>query len=549
MAKQLLFKSEARQALVKGVDQLANAVTITLGPRGQNVALAKSFGAPTVTDDGVTVAKEIELKDPYENMGAQLVKEVAEKTKDVAGDGTTTATLLTQYIIHEGLKHVTSGVNPTHLRKGIDKGVEAVVEEIKKSSKMVKDKKSIGQVATVAASNDVSVGDLIADAMGKVGENGVITIEEGKTAETHLDMVEGMQFDRGYLSPYFITNAEKMEVALEDPYILFHDKKISNMKDFLPLLEKVANTGKPFLLICEDVEGEALATLVVNKIRGTLKCAAVKAPGFGDRRKAMLEDIAVLTGGQVIAEDLGLKLEKVDISMLGKAKRVRIDNENTTIIEGQGSHEKIEGRIAQIKLQRDETDSDYDREKLEERLAKLAGGVAVINVGAATEAEMKTNKARIEDAVAATRAATEEGIVAGGGVTLLRAISAIEKLKGANTDEQIGINIIKNSLKEPLRKIAENAGLEGGVVAEKVMNKEGAYGFNAETGKYEDLIAAGVIDPAKVVRTTIENAASIASLILTTEALVTDIPEEKGAGAGAPGMGMPPGGMGGMPQY
>ncbi|TET11519.1 chaperonin GroEL, partial [Candidatus Aerophobetes bacterium] len=530
MAKQLLFKSEARQALVKGVDQLANAVTITLGPKGQNVALAKSFGSPTVTDDGVTVAKEIELKDPYENMGAQLVKEVAEKTKDIAGDGTTTATLLTQYIIHEGLKHVTAGVNPTHLRKGIRKAVEAVVEEIKKRSKMVKDPKSIGQVATVAASNDVSVGDLIADAMEKVGENGVITIEEGKTAETHLDMVEGMQFDRGYLSPYFITNAEKMEVALEDPYILFHDKKISNMKDFLPLLEKVANTGKSFLLICEDVEGEALATLVVNKIRGTLKCAAVKAPGFGDRRKAMLEDIAVLTGGQVIAEDLGLKLEKVDISMLGKAKRVRIDNENTTIIEGQGSHEKIEGRIAQIKLQRDETDSDYDREKLEERLAKLAGGVAVINVGAATEAEMKTNKARIEDAVAATRAAVEEGIVAGGGVTLLRAVSALEKLKGADVDEQIGIDIVKNSLKEPLRKIAENAGLEGGVVAEKVINKEGAYGFNAETGEYEDLIAAGVIDPAKVVRTTIENAASIATLILTTEALVADIPEEKEKG-------------------
>ncbi len=546
MAKQLLFKSEARQALVKGVDQLANAVTITLGPKGQNVALAKSFGSPTVTDDGVTVAKEIELKDPYENMGAQLVKEVAEKTKDVAGDGTTTATLLTQYIIHEGLKHVTAGVNPTHLRKGIHKAVEAVVEEIKKRSKVVKDKKSIGQVATVAASNDPTVGDWIAEAMEKVGENGVITIEEGKTAETHLDMVEGMQFDRGYLSPYFITNAEKMEVALEDPYILLHDKKISNMKDFLPLLEKVANTGKSFLLICEDVEGEALATLVVNKIRGTLKCAAVKAPGFGDRRKSMLEDIAILTGGQVIAEDLGLKLEKVDISMLGKAKRVRIDNENTTIIEGQGSHEKIEGRITQIKLQRDDTDSEYDREKLEERLAKLAGGVAVINVGAATEAEMKANKARIEDAVAATRAAVEEGIVAGGGVTLLRAISALQKLKGANADEQIGIDIIKNSLKEPLRKIAENAGLEGGVVAEKVINKEGAYGFNAETGEYEDLVAAGVIDPAKVVRTTIENAASIATLILTTEALVADIPEEKGAGAGAPGMGMPPGGM---PQY
>lgn len=545
MAKQILFRADARQALVRGVDQLADAVTITLGPKGQNVALAKSFGSPTVTDDGVTVAKDIELKDASENVGAQLVKEVAEKTKDVAGDGTTTATLLTQYIIHQGLKHVMAGVNPTHLRKGIEKAVNATVDEIKKMSKVVKDKTAIGQVATVAASNDPAVGDLIADAMDKVGEDGVITIEEGKTATTNLEIVEGMQFDRGYLSPYFITNPDKMEVAMEDVYILLHDKKISNMKDLLPLLEKVANTGKAFLLICEDVEGEALATLVVNKIRGTLKCAAVKAPGFGDRRKAMLEDIGVLTGGEVIAEDLGLKLESVDISMLGKAKRIKIDNENTTIIEGQGERKKIEDRIAQIKLQKDDTDSDYDREKLEERLAKLAGGVAVINVGAATEAEMKTNKARIEDAVAATRAAVEEGIVPGGGVTLIRAIAALGKVKADNPDEQIGIRIIRDSLREPLRKIAENAGLEGGVVAEEVMKRQGSVGFNAETGKYEDLSEAGVIDPAKVVRSTIQNAASVATLILTTDALVTDIPEEKERGPG-----MPPGGMGGMPpQY
>ena len=543
MAKQILFRADARQALVRGVDQLADAVTITLGPKGQNVALGKSFGSPTVTDDGVTVAKDIELKDANENVGAQLVKEVAEKTKDVAGDGTTTATLLTQYIIHQGIKHVMAGVNPTHLRKGIEKAVNVTVDEIKRMSKMVKDKKSIGQVATVAASNDADVGDLIADAMEKVGEDGVITIEEGKTATTSLEIVEGMQFDRGYLSPYFITNPDKMEVALEDVYILLHDKKISNMKDLLPLLEKVANTGKAFVLICEDVEGEALATLVVNKIRGTLKCAAVKAPGFGDRRKAMLEDITVLTGGQVIAEDLGLKLENVDLSMLGRAKRVRIDNENTIIIEGQGDRKKIEDRIAQIKLQRDETDSDYDREKLEERLAKLAGGVAVINVGAATEAEMKTNKARIEDAVAATRAAVEEGIVPGGGVTLIRAIAAVAKTKADNPDEKIGITIIRDSLREPLRKIAENAGLEGGVVAEEVIKKEGSFGFNAETGKYEDLLEAGVIDPAKVVRSTIQNAASVATLILTTDAVVTEIPEEKEKGGGMPPGGYPP------PQY
>ncbi len=527
MAKQLLFGSEARQALVKGLDQLADAVTITLGPRGQNVALAKSFGSPTVTDDGVTVAKEIELKDPCENMGAQLVKEVAEKTKDVAGDGTTTATLLTQFIVHRGMRNVVAGVNPTHLRKGMEKAVDTVVQEIKRMSQMVKDRKSIQQIACVAASNDPAVGELLADAMEKVGENGVITIEEGKTGQTYLELVEGMQFDRGYLSPYFVTNAEKMEVVLEDAYILLHDKKISNMKDLLPLLEKVANTGSSLLIIAEDVEGEALATLVVNKIRGTLKCAAVKAPGFGDRRKSMLEDISILTGGQVVAEDLGLKLENVDISKLGRTKRVRITNEETTIIEGQGGKKAIEARIAQIKLQKEETDSDYDREKLEERLAKLAGGVAVINVGAATEAEMKTNKARIEDAVAATKAAVEEGIVPGGGVALIRCIPALEKLKFDNVDEKMGVEIVKDALKAPLRKIAENAGLEGGVVVERVLQKKGSEGFNAETGQFEDLVASGVIDPAKVVRSTIQNATSIASLILTTDALVTDIPEEK----------------------
>jgi len=545
MAKQLLYESEAKQALIKGVDQLANAVTSTLGPKGQNVALAKSFGSPTVTDDGVTVAKEIELKDPFENVGAQLIKEVAEKTKDIAGDGTTTATLLAQYIIHEGMKHTTAGINSTRLARGMNKAVEVVVEKIKKTSKMVKDRNSIMQVATVAASNTPEIGTLIADAMEKVGENGVITIEEGKTAETYVDLVEGMQFDRGYLSPYFVTNAEKMEVELEDVYVLLYDKKISNLKDFLPLLEKVANTGKSFLIIAEEVEGEALATLVLNKIRGTLKCATVKAPGFGDRRKAMLEDIAILIGGQVISEDLGIKLENVDISALGRAKRIRIDNENTTIIEGQGDKKKIEERIAQIKIQKDQTDSDYDREKLEERLAKLAGGVAVINVGAATESEMKTRKARIEDAVAATRAAVEEGIVPGGGVVFIRTIPELEKLKVDDPDEQIGINIIKNALRLPLHKIAENTGLEGGVVVEEVIKKEGSLGFNAETGKYEDLVEAGVIDPAKVVRSTLQNASSIARLILTTNVVVTEIPEEKPKGmpAGAPGAGGYP------PQY
>ncbi|MEA1964515.1 MAG: chaperonin GroEL [Candidatus Aerophobetes bacterium] len=544
MAKQILFDSEARQILVKGIDQLADTVTLTLGPRGQNVALSKSFGAPTITDDGVTVAKDIELKDPYENMGVQLVKEVAEKTKDVAGDGTTTATLLTQYIIRYGLKGVMAGVNPTHIRKGMEKTVDTVVNEVKNMSKPVKDKKSIQQIGTVAASNDTAVGDLIADAMEKVGEDGVITIEEGKTAKTRVDLVEGMQFDRGYLSPYFVTNPDKMEAVIEDGYVLLHDKKISNMKALLPVLEKVANSGKSLLLIAEDVEGEALATLVVNKIRGTLKCIVVKAPGFGDRRKEMLEDIAVLTGGKVISEDLGLKLENVDLSMLGRAKRVKVDKENTTIIEGQGDKKSIEDRIAQIKLLRDETDSDYDREKLEERLAKLSGGVAVINVGAATEAQMKTNKARIEDAVAATKAAVEEGTVPGGGVALIRTIPALQNLKFDNPDEEMGARIIRDALKEPLRKIAENTGLEGGVVLEEVMKRKGAEGFNAETGKYEDLVEAGVIDPAKVVRSTIQNAASIACLVLTTGAAVTDIPEEKKEGPP-----MPPGGGGYPPQY
>ncbi len=541
-AKQIVFGSDARQALVKGLDKLADAVTITLGPKGQNVALAKSFGSPTVTDDGVTVAKEIELEDNVENMGAQLVKEVAEKTKDVAGDGTTTATLLTQYIVHQGMKSVIAGVNPTHLRKGMENAVKTVINQIKTMSNPVKDKKSIAQVATVAASNDKTVGDLIADAMEKVGENGVITIEEGKTAQTNVEFVEGMQFDRGYISPYFITNPDKMETVLEDPYILLHDKKISNMKDLLPLLEKVAQTGKAFLLISEDLEGEALATLVVNKIRGTLKCAAVKAPGFGDRRKAMLEDIAILIDGKMISEDMGLKLENVDVSMLGQAKRVRINNENTTIIEGQGKKKDIEDRIKQIKLQVEETDSDYDREKLEERLAKLSGGVAVINVGAATEAEMKTNKARIEDAVAATRAAVEEGIVPGGGITLLRCMAKLENPKCEFADENTGFRIIKDALREPLRKIAENAGLEGGVVVAQALKLKESEGFNAETGEYEDLIESGVIDPAKVVRATIENASSIASLILTTGALVAEIPEKEGA-SGGPALppGMPPG--------
>ncbi|MCD6093642.1 MAG: chaperonin GroEL [Candidatus Omnitrophica bacterium] len=526
MAKQLLFSEEARQAVKKGVDQLAKAVVVTLGPKGRNVALDKKFGSPTITKDGVTVAKEIELEEPYENMGAQMVREVASKTSDVAGDGTTTATLLAQAIFNEGLKNVTAGANPMLIKTGVEKSVEKVVQELKKISKPVKDKKEIAQVATVAANNDPTIGNLIADAMEKVGKDGVITVEEAKTMETNLDVVEGMQFDQGYLSPYFVTNAEKMDVSLEEPYILIHEKKISVLKDMLPLLEKLARTGKPLLIIAEDVEGEALATLVVNKIRGTLACAAVKAPGFGDRRKAMLEDIAVLTGGRVISEDLGIKLENVDIKDLGRAKRVHIDKENTTIVEGEGKSSDISGRIAQIKRQIEESTSDYDKEKLQERLAKLAGGVAVINVGASTETEMKEKKARVEDALHATRAAVEEGIVPGGGVALLRASKALDELR-LRGDEKIGRQIIKRALEEPMRQIINNAGMEGSVVVEKVKQEEGNIGYDVLKEDYVDMIDSGVIDPTKVTRSALENAASISALLVTTEALITDIPEKE----------------------
>ncbi|OQX53947.1 MAG: chaperonin GroL [Candidatus Omnitrophica bacterium 4484_213] len=526
MAKQLLFSEEARQAVKKGVDQLAKAVVVTLGPKGRNVALDKKFGSPTITKDGVSVAKEIELEEPYENMGAQIVKEVASKTSDVAGDGTTTATLLAQAIFNEGLKNVTAGANPMLIKAGVEKSVEKVVQELKKISKPVKDKKEIAQVATVAANNDPTIGNLIADAMEKVGKDGVITVEEAKTMETNLDVVEGMQFDQGYLSPYFVTNAEKMDVSLEEPYILIHEKKISVLKDMLPLLEKLARTGKPLLIIAEDVEGEALATLVVNRIRGTLACAAVKAPGFGDRRKAMLEDIAVLTGGRVISEDLGIKLENVDIKDLGRAKRVHIDKENTTIVEGEGKSSDISGRIAQIKKQIEESTSDYDKEKLQERLAKLAGGVAVINVGASTETEMKEKKARVEDALHATRAAVEEGIVPGGGVALLRASKALDELR-LRGDEKIGRQIIKRALEEPMRQIINNAGVEGSVVVEKVKQEEGNIGYDVLKENYVDMIDSGVIDPTKVTRSALENAASISALLVTTEALITDIPEKE----------------------
>ena len=538
MPKIIEFDALARDKLKKGIDKLADAVKVTLGPKGRNVALDKKWGSPTVTKDGVTVAKEIELEDPFENMGAQMVKEVASKTSDVAGDGTTTATLLAQSIFREGLKNVTAGANPMALKRGIEKAVETVVGEIKKMSKEVTDKTEIAQVGTISANNDKSIGDLIADAMDKVGKDGVITVEEAKTTKTELEVVEGMQFDRGYLSPYFITNPDTMDALLEDPLILIHDKKISVMKDLLPVLEKIAQMGKPFLIIAEEVEGEALATLVVNKLRGTLKVCAVKAPGFGDRRQAMLEDIAVLTGGKVISEELGFKLENAAVSDLGKAKRVTIDKENTTIVEGGGKTEDIKGRVNQIKKQIDETTSDYDQEKLQERLAKLAGGVAVINVGAATETEMKERKARVEDALHATRAAVEEGIVPGGGVVYLRAIPALDKLK-LDGDEMIGVKIIKKALEEPIRLIAENAGVEGSIVVNQVKEKSGAFGFNAETEQYEDLIVSGVIDPTKVTRIALENAASIASLLVTTECLVADKPEEKKAPA-APGM--PPGG-------
>ena len=526
MAKQLLYSEESRRALERGINTLFEAVRITLGPKGRNVILEKKFGSPTITNDGVTIAKEIELKSPYENVGAQLVKEVAEKIHEDAGDGTTTGAILAHIIIQEGIKNVAAGANPMFLKCGIEKAVWAVVDDIKRTTKQIKGKEEIAQVATISANNDPEIGNLIAEAMEEVGKDGVITVEEAKTMKTSLDVVEGMQFDRGYLSPYFVTDASKMEVILEDPYILIHDKKISIMKDLLPILEKVVQVGKPLLIIAEDVEGETLTTLVVNKLRGTLKCAAVKAPGFGDRRREMLIDIATLTGGQVIAEELGLKLEKVEIKMLGQAKKVRIDKENTTIVEGAGGLEDIKGRIAQIKRAIDESDSDYDRDKLKERHAKLSGGVAVINVGAATETEMKEKKARVEDALAATRSAVEEGTVCGGGVTLLRAIHVVQALK-LEGDEKVGADIITRALEEPARQIASNAGEEGTVVARRLMKETENFGYNAETNRFEDLVKAGVIDPAKVTRCALQNAASIAGLLLTTETLITEKPEEE----------------------
>ncbi|MBW8058315.1 MAG: chaperonin GroEL [candidate division NC10 bacterium] len=538
-AKQLKYDEEARRATMRGVDQLAHAVKVTLGPKGRNVVLDKKWGAPTITKDGVTVAKEIELEDPFENMGAQMVKEVASKTSDVAGDGTTTATVLAQAIYREGQKNVTAGANPMALKRGIEKAVETVVAELKKQSITTKGKKEISQVATISANNDPTIGNLIAEAMEKVGKDGVITVEEAKVMETALDVVEGMQFDRGYLSPYFVTDPERMECVLENPYLLINEKKITNMRDLLPVLEQIAKMGRPLMIISEDVEGEALATLVVNKLRGTLNCAAVKAPGFGDRRKEMLKDISILTGGEVIAEEVGIKLENIRLEDLGRCKKVLIDKENTTIIEGNGDRKVIEGRIKQIRTQIDESTSDYDQEKLQERLAKLAGGVAVIKVGAATEVEMKEKKARVEDALNATRAAVEEGIVAGGGVAYLRTVKALQALKLVH-DEKIGVDIVRRALEEPIRQIAENAGTEGSIVVQKVLEKTGAYGFNAETQEYEDLISAGIIDPTKVTRIALQNAASIAALMVTTEALVTEIPEKKEK------MPMPPGGGGGM---
>ncbi len=524
--KEIKYSATAREKMLLGVDTLANAVKVTLGPKGRNVLLEKSWGSPKTTKDGVTVAKEIELEDKFENMGAQMVKEVASKTSDVAGDGTTTATILAQAMYREGSKLVTSGANPMAIKRGIDKAVTAVVEELQKLSKPTKDKKEIAQVGTISANNDATIGEIISEAMEKVGKEGVITVEEAKSMETTLEIVEGMQFDRGYLSPYFVTDAEKMEVALEDPYILLHEKKISAMKDLVPILEQVAKMGRPFLIVAEDVEGEALATLVVNRLRGTLKCAAVKAPGFGDRRKAMLEDIAILTGGRVITEDLGIKLENMTLEDLGTAKRVSIDKENTTIIDGGGSRKDLEGRVKQIRAQIDETTSDYDREKLQERLAKLIGGVAVINVGAATEMEMKERKDRVEDALNATRAAVEEGIVPGGGVALVRALSGLTKMT-LSGDEQLGVNLVRRALEEPVRQIANNAGYEGSVVVQRVMGSKGNHGFNAESGEYEDLMAAGVIDPTKVTRFALQNAASVAGLLMTTEAMVAEKPEEK----------------------
>jgi chaperonin GroEL len=536
MAKQIVYSENSRQAILRGVNQLADAVKVTLGPKGRNVVLEKKFGGPNITKDGVTVAKEIELKDPLENMGAQMVREVASKTSDVAGDGTTTATILAQSIFKEGVKAVASGANPMALKRGIEKAVDVAVAEVQKLSQKVSDNEKIAQVGTISANSDPTIGNIIAEAMTKVGKDGVITVEESKTMSTELETVEGMQFDRGYLSPYFVTDAERMEVVLEDPYILIHEKKISNMKDLLPLLEQIARAGRPLLIIAEEVEGEALATLVVNKLRGTLNACAVKAPGFGDRRKAMLEDISILTGGKAIMEETGIKLEGVRLEDLGRAKRVTVDKDNTTIVDGAGSQKAIEGRIKQLRSQIDETTSDYDREKLQERLAKLAGGVAVIKVGAATETEMKEKKARVEDALHATRAAVEEGIVPGGGVALLRATDALDGLS-LGGDEQIGVQIVRRACEEPLRQIVLNAGTEGAIIVSKVRESKNAnFGYNAQTDKFEDLVGAGVIDPTKVTRTALQNAASIASLMLTTEAMVAEIPEKKPApGPGGPG--------------
>ena len=541
MAKEIIFDVRAREAILRGVNTLADAVKVTLGPKGRNVVIEKSFGSPTITKDGVTVAKEIELENKFENMGAQMVKEVASKTSDVAGDGTTTATVLAQAIYREGSKLVAAGHNPMAIKRGIDRAVEAIVAELRKMSKPTKDQKEIAQVGTISANGDATIGGIIAEAMEKVGKEGVITVEEAKGLETTLDVVEGMQFDRGYLSPYFVTDPERMQVVLDDPYILIHEKKISSMKDLLPVLEQIARAGKPLLIIAEEVEGEALATLVVNKLRGTLNVAAVKAPGFGDRRKAMLEDIAVLTGGTMIAEDLGIKLDSLTLKDLGRAKRVTIDKDNTTIVDGAGEKAKIEARVKQIRVQIEETTSDYDREKLQERLAKLVGGVAVINVGASTETEMKEKKGRVEDALHATRAAVEEGIVPGGGVALIRALGSLDKLD-VHADEKFGVDIVRRAVEEPLRQISENGGLEGSVVVNKVKDGKGPYGFNAASGEYEDLVAAGVIDPTKVSRTALQNAASVASLMLTTEAMIAEKPKEK-EDLGGGGM---PGGMGGM---
>lgn len=540
-AKQLLFDEEARRSLMRGVDALANAVKVTLGPRGRNVVIDKKFGPPTIINDGVTIAKEIELEDPFENMGAQIVKEVATKTNDVAGDGTTTATVLAQAMVKEGLKNVTSGANPMLIKRGIEKAVSEIVAHIKSEAKQIKGKEEIAQVATISANNDKEIGALISDAMEKVGKEGVITVEEAKSLETSLSLVEGMQFDRGYISPYFVTNGDSMTAELEDALVLIYDKKISNMKELLPVLEKIAQTGKPFIIIAEDIESEALATLVLNKMRGVLNVCAVKAPGFGDRRKAMLEDIAILTGGQVISEDLGMKLENTGLDHLGKAKKITVDKENTTIVEGAGKKGDVQARVVTIKKQIEETDSDYDREKLQERLAKLSGGVAVINIGAATEVEMKEKKARVEDALSATRAAVEEGVIPGGGITYLHAQSKLDAIKLENPDEQVGVNIVKRAIEEPIRMIAQNAGLDGSVVAIEAKKQKGNMGFNALTNEWVDMLKAGIIDPAKVSRSALQNAASIASQVLTAEVIITDIPEPE-----KPMPPMPGGGMGGM---